>query len=162
MRGDTVRTATIFLSMLLILMLCFCAFFYAGGTLRAEVSCISAPAAEHPDSFEQARRALANGIEPARFSDEALGDASAYTLLDVNVLLSNRGAFDAEWLNVQPLGASGDVAVYALAGDGTDVPARSTGHVHLQYLTHAPADAVRGLKIQYYVYGISRTIEVTF
>lgn len=156
------RALTLFLSMLLVLMLSFCVFFYTGGTLQADVSCITAPAAEHADSFELVRQVLASGSAPLRFTDEALGDASVYSLMDVNVILANRGLFAAEWLNVQAQGVDGDVAVYSLTGDGTDVPARGTGHVNLKFVTRAPQGVPRSLRIQYYVYGISRTIEVAF
>lgn len=148
--------------MILVLMLCFCAFFYTGGTLQAQVSRTAAPASEYPESFEQVRRILDSGSAPRRFSEEALGDASAYSLIDVNIVLTNRGMFDAEWLNVQPEGADGDVAVYSLSGDGSDVPARGTGLVNLKILTRAGAEVGRSLHIQYYVYGISRTIEIQY
>ena len=160
--GENLRGLTVFLSLVLALMLAFCAFFYTGGTLRAEVSRITAPAAEHPDTFEQVRDVLEGNGAPIRFTDESLGDASAYSLMDVNIILTNRGIFDAEWLNVEAQGIEGDVAVYSLTGDGSDVAARSTGSVNLKYVTRASADAPRSLKIQYYVYGISRTIEVNF
>ena len=162
LRGDHLRTLTIFLSLILILMLSFCAYFYAGGTLHAEVSCIAAPAAEYPGAFEAVREVLAAGSAPALFTTDIPGDASACSLLDVNIILTNRGLFDAEWLNIQPMGADGDIAVYSLTGDGTDVPSRSTGQINLKYVTRGSADAPRRLNIQYYVYGISRTIEVNF
>ena len=156
------RTLTVFLSMILILMLSFCAFFYAGGTLRAEVSCITAPASEYPDAFAAVREVLASGSAPILFSGENPDDASAYSLLDVNIILTNQGIFDAEWLNIQAKGANGDIAVYSLTGDGTDVSARSTGQVNLKYVTRATGDVPRMITIQYYVYGISRTIEISF
>lgn len=161
-RGDTLRTLTVILSMILVLMLAFCAFFYAGGTLHAEVSRTVAAAADYPDIFAQVQGVLNSNSAPRRFSDEALGDAAAYSLVDVNIILFNRGIFSAEWLNVQPDGADGDVAVYSLTGDGTDVPARSTGSVNLKFVTRAAPDALRRLKIQYYVYGISRTIALNY
>ena len=156
------RTLTVFLSLTLILMLSFCAFFYAGGTLHAEVSCITAPASEYPDAFSAVREVLAAGSAPIPFSGANLDDASAYSLLDVNIILSNRGIFDAEWLNIQAQGADGDIAVYSLTGDGTDVSARSTGQVNLKYVTRATTSIPRTVTIQYYVYGISRTIEINF
>ena len=159
-RGDHLRTLTVFLSLILILMLSFCAFFYAGGTLHAEVSCITAPASEYPEAFSAVQEVLASGSAPILFSGASLDDASACSLLDVNIILTNRGIFDAEWLNVQAKGAEGDVAVYSLTGDGTDVSARSTGQVNLKYVTRAAGSVPRTITIQYYVYGISRTIEV--
>ena len=156
------RTLTVFLSLILILMLAFCAFFYAGSTLRAEVSCISAPAADYPDAFASVQQVIAGNSAPITFSGASLDDPSALSLVDVNIILTNRGIFDAEWLNIQPRGVEGDIAVYSLTGDGTDVPARSTGQVNLKFVTRAAANVPRSLTIQYYVYGISRTIELKF
>ena len=156
------RTLTLLLSLILILILSFCAFFYVGGTLRAEVSCIAASASEYPEAFFAVKDVLAAGNAPIRFTDDNLDDAASCSLLDVNILLTNRGIFAAEWLNIQPVGVEGDIAVYSLTGDGTDVPARSAGQVNLKYVTRAGSDVPRKLLIQYYVYGISRTIEVEF
>ena len=154
------RTLTAFLSLILILILAFCGFFYAGGTLRAEVSCITAPAADYPEAFESVKHVLSTGSAPIMLSNESLADAAGYSLVDVNIILTNRGIFTAEWLNVQTEGAQGDIAVYSLTGDGSDVPARSTGQVKLKFVTRAPSNAPRSITIQYYTYGISRTIEL--
>ncbi len=156
------RAATLLLSLVLVMMLCFCAFFYTGGTLQAQVSRTTASAAEYPDSFELVRSILDSGSAPLRYVDEELSDASDCALTDVNVILTNRGLFDAEWLNVQPEAVAGDIAVYSLTGDGSDVPAHGTGHVNLKIVTRAGASVPRTLRIQYYVYGISRTIEINY
>lgn len=148
------------LCLVLILMLAFGAFFYAGGALRAEVHSISASAAQYPEAFESIRSVLESDTAPQTFSTDPLGDASAYSLVDINISLTNRGIFDAEWLNVQLEGVSGDVAVYSLTGDGADVPARSAAQVNLKLLTRLPSNTPRQITIQYYVYGISRTITV--
>ena len=55
---------------------------------------------------------------------------------------------------------TGDIAVYSLTGDGSDVAARSAGQVNLKLITRAGQQAARSLSIQYYVYGISRTINI--
>ena len=156
------RTLTVLLSLILILILSFCAFFYTGGTLRAEVSCIAASAADHPEALPLVRDVLASGSAPILFSGADPSESSSWTLLDVNIILTNRGIFDAEWLNIQAEGAEGDIAVYSLTGDGTDVLARSTGQVNLKYVTRTSASVPRKIRIQYYVYGISRTIELNF
>ena len=149
------------LCLILVLMLAFVAFFFAGGTLSSSATCITAAAADYPEAFESIRGVISSDTAPQLLSNEALGDASLYTLVDVNIILSNRGLFDAEWLNIQVEGAPGDVAVYSLTGDGLDVPARSSAQVNLKLITRAPADATRQITIQYYVYGISRTIHVS-
>jgi len=150
----------VILSLILVLMLAFGAFFYAGGTLRVQVSSISARAADYPEAFESIRGVLESSTAPQTFTTEPLGDAESYSLVDINLTLTNRGIFDAEWLNIQLGGVSGDVAVYSLTGDGADVPARSATQANLKLITRAPADALREITIQYYVYGISRTVTV--
>lgn len=154
------KPANVVLCLILVLMLAFCAFFYAGGTLKAEAGSIAAGAAEYPDAFESIRSVISGGSAPQLFSNDPLDDPANYSLVDINVRLANRGIFDAEWLNIQLQGTTGDIAVYSLSGDGTDVAARSTGQVNLKLITRAPASAKRTLTIQYYVYGISRTIEI--
>lgn len=142
------------------MILAFCLFFYSGGTLLAQVSSLNADAAEYPDAFESIRSILSTDTAPQTFSGDTLDDASNFRLVDVNISLTNRGIFDAEWLNIQLSPAVGDVAVYSISGNGTDVAARSTGQINLKLITRAPADSRRSVSIQYYVYGISRTIKV--
>lgn len=149
------------LLLVLILMLLFCAFFYAGGTLSAQVSSISAAAADYPDAFASIQSVLDTDTAPQLFTDEALGDAANYSLVDVSITLTNRGIFDAEWLNIEAAGAPGDVAVYSLTGDGLDVPSRTSAQINLKLITRAPAETTRKISIQYYVYGISRSITVS-
>ena len=160
-RGDPLKPLNFILCLILVLMLAFVAFFFAGGTLSSSATCITAAAADYPEAFESIRGVISSDTAPHLLSNEALGDASLYTLVDVNIILSNRGIFDAEWLNIQVEGAPGDVAVYSLTGDGLDVPARSSAQVNLKLVTRAPADATRQITIQYYVYGISRSIHVS-
>lgn len=146
--------------MILVLILAFCGFFYTGGTLQAQVSSISASAAEYPDAFSSIRSVIATGTAPQVFTADALDAPENYSLVDVSITLTNRGVFDAEWLNIQAEGVTGDVAVYSLTGDGSDISARSTGQVNLKLITRAPAESLRNISIQYYVYGISRTIHL--
>ena len=54
------------------------------------------------------------------------------------------------------------MAVYSLSGDGADVPARGTAQLNFKYVTRADGSTPRAANIQYYVYGISRTIEINF
>ena len=152
------KPLNLILCLILVLMLAFAAFFFAGGTLATSASSITAAAADYPEAFESIRGVISSDTAPQLLSNEALGDASGYTLVDVNITLSNRGVFDAEWLNIQVEGAPGDVAVYSLTGDGLDVPARTGAQINLKLITRAPAGATRKITIQYYVYGISRSV----
>lgn len=154
------KTSTKILALLLIAIIAFGAFFYTCGTLQAQTNRISAGAADHPEAFASIENVLASNSAPQLFSTDPLDDPSNYSLLDVSITLSNRGIFDAEWLNIQLNGVTGDVAVYSLTGDGMDIPARSAGQINLKLVTRASADSPRSVSIQYYVYGISRTIEV--
>lgn len=149
------------LSLILVLLLAFGAFFYAGGTLRADASSITASAADYPEAFSSIESVLSSSTAPQIFSTDPLGDAANYSLVDISVTLTNRGVFDAEWLNIQLGGVTGDVAVYSLTGDGADVSARSSAQINLKLITRAPASMQRELTIQYYVYGISRSVTVT-
>ena len=154
------KPATIVFSLILILILAFCAFFYTGGTLQAQVNSITAGAAEYPEAFASIQSVISTGTAPQMFTTDTLDDPANYRLVDVSMTLTNRGIFDAEWLNIQVEGVTGDVAVYSLTGDGTDVPARSTAQINLKLITRAPQNSLRNITIQYYVYGISRTITV--
>lgn len=146
------------LCLILVLLLAFGALFFAGGSLHTSVSSVSAAAADYPDAFASIQSVLTSGTAPQLLSNEALGDASNYTLVDVSITLTNRGIFDAEWLNISVTGAPGDVAVYSLTGDGLDVPARTGAQINLKLITRAPAGATRKITIQYYVHGISRSV----
>ena len=156
------KPSTIILSLILIVIIAFGAFFYAGSTLQAEPSCISAGAGDHPEAFASIRNVLSSNSAPQLFSTDPLGDAANYSLLDISIALTNRGIFDAEWLNIRLQGVTGDVAVYSLTGDGSDIAARSNGTINLKLVTRAPIDSPRSVSIQYYVFGISRTITVDF
>ena len=154
------RPATVVFSLILVFILAFCAFFYTGGTLQAQVSSISAAAGEYPEAFASIQSVVSKGTAPQLFSLDPLDDPANFNLVDVSIALANRGIFDAEWLNIQVQGTTGDIAVYSLSGDGTDVAARSTGQVNLKLITRASPNAQRTVSIQYYVYGISRTIKL--
>ena len=156
------KPSTVILALILIVIIAFGAFFYTGGTLQAQVNCISANAGDHPDAFASIENVIASNSAPQLFSADPLGDAANYSLMDISINLTNRGIFAAEWLNIQLEGITGDVAVYSLTGDGTDIAPRSSAQVNLKLLTRSPVDSPRSASIQYYVYGISRTIKVDF
>ena len=156
MRKLTALLATVFL-----LMLGFVAWFYFGGTLRAQVYIQTADAADYPEAYSAIRSLLASGSAPQQFGDAALPeDPSGYTLADITVTLSNRGLFPAEWLDIRAEALPGDIAVYALTGEGGDIAPRDSGRVNLKLITTARADAVRAIRIQYYVHGMKREITV--
>ena len=64
------------LCLILVLMLAFVAFFFAGGTLATSASSITAAAADYPEAFESIRGVISSDTAPQLLSNEALGDAS--------------------------------------------------------------------------------------
>ena len=155
------KKLTAILAVLLVLLAGFAAWFYLGGTLHAQVYIQTANAADYPAAYGAICSLLESGSAPQAFADPKLGDdAARYTLVDVNLRLTNRGLFPAEWLDIRTDPVEGDIAVYALTGEGSDVAARDTGTVNLKLITTAPADAMRDIHIQYYVHGMKREITV--
>ena len=155
------RKLTALLVVILVLLAGFAGWFYLGGTLHADVSIQTAGADDYPEAYGAIRNLLASGSAPQRFMDIDLPeDPTGYKLVDVNIRLSNRGMFPAEWLDIHAGAADGDIAVYALTGEGSDVPARDSASVNLKLITTAPADAARDIRVQYYVYGMKREITV--
>ena len=153
------RKLTLLLTVVLVLMLGFCGWFYLGGTLRSEVTAQSAPATDFPEAFGAIRSVLEGGTAPLVLDGGSLSeDPSPYTLMDINVTLTNRGLFPAEWLHITVEGVPGDIAVYAVTGEGSDVAPRDSGVVNLKLITIASPDAPRRFVIQYYVHGMKREI----
>lgn len=155
------RKLTILLAIVLALLLGFAGWFYLGGTLRSEVAVQSARAADYPEAFGAIRSLVTGGTAPQVLGGSALSeDPSPYTLMDINVTLTNRGLFPAEWLHITVEGAPGDIAVYAITGEGSDVAPRDSATINLKLVTTAAADAPRRIVIQYYVHGMKREITV--
>lgn len=155
------RKLTILLAIVLALLLGFAGWFYLGGTLRSEVAVQSARAADYPEAFGAIRSLVTGGTAPQVLGGSALSeDPSPYTLIDINVTLTNRGLFPAEWLHITVEGVPGDIAVYAITGEGSDVAPRDSATINLKLVTTAAADAPRRIVIQYYVHGMKREITV--
>lgn len=156
------RKLTGVLSIVFLLLLGFAGWFYLGGTLRAEPYIQTARAADYPEAFAAIRRLVMAGQAPQVLGGEGIDESpDDYTLVDVTVTLTNRGIFPAEWLHVSAGAAPGDIAVYALTGEGSDVAARDRGQVNLKLITTAAPDAPRQITIQYYVHGMKREITVS-
>ena len=143
----------------LILMLLFVLWFYAGATLRARASVAVARAADYPEAFEAAASLVHSGAAYELFSNEALETAENYVLVDASVNLHNFGPFPAEWLEVEVQPGAGDVAVYSVTGGAGNVPAFGSGRVNVKLIVR-DAQAERGMTLGYYVRGMHRTIEV--
>ena len=156
------KPLNVLLALILALALAFLGFFFYGSMLSPQVSRITAEAAAHPEAFSSIRNVIEGDSAPQMFSYEEIGSAGNYRLIDVNITLENKGIFDAEWLNITVGSAPGDVAVYSLSGQGSDVSARSASAVNFKLITRADENAPRSAEIQYYVFGLSRTIRVDF
>jgi len=159
MEAMSMRKLTVLLAVVLALLLGFAGWFYLGGTLRGEVTVQAAPAANYPEAFGSVRALLESGAAPQVLDGGALSeDPAPYTLMDITVTLANRGLFPAEWLHITAQGAPGDIAVYSVTGEGSDVAPRDSGTVNLKLITTAPVDAPRSVTVQYYVHGMKREI----
>ena len=157
------RALTVFLCLLLTIVIAFGAWFYITGTLNAQVGRVTARASDYPEAFESIRSVLTGGGAQAVYSiGDTLESPADYTLMDVNIQLTNRSLFDAEWLNIELAPIDGDVALYSLAGACADVPAQGMQSVNLKLVTRAGTESVHTATIQYYVFGVSRSIQVQF
>lgn len=155
------RKLTALLAAALLLLLSLAGAFWLGGTLRAVPYIRTARAADYPEAFGAIRDLLASGSAIQALGGDAVSeDPAAYTLVDITIELSNRGLFPAEWLDISTRGAPGDIAVYAVTGEGSDIPARSSAQVNLKLITTARADEARDVVLQYYVHGMKRSITV--
>ena len=68
--------------------------------------------------------------------------------------------FPAEWLDARAVPVPGDIAVYSLSGVGSDVDARGVGQANLKLVTTADPAVQRFFEVQYYVYGMKRSLTV--
>lgn len=154
------KKLNVFLMIVLILLIAFAVYFFIGGQLQTSVSTMTAKATEYPDAFASICSVLSSGAAPQQFSGEVPASADGWTLVDTTISLTNRGLFDAEWIDVSVEGAPGDLAVYSLTGEGSDVPARSVGQINLKLITAASESVRRTIRINYYVYGMHRTLSL--
>ena len=156
------KKLTLFMRVTLLALVAFAALFLAGGTLGVEMSAVTAPAADYPQVFDSIAGVLAAGTAPQLFAADLPGDLSSegLTMEDVTLTLANRGVFDAEWLSVEALPVPGDIAVYSLTGEGSTVRARSVGTINLKLLSRG-SPAGRKYRIEYYVYGLKRSVTVS-
>jgi len=154
------KKLNIFLLIVFLLLAAFVAYFFIGGTLTVQMHTITAPAADHPDAFTSIRNVIASGAAPMQFTGDVPQSPEDCTLVDTTITLTNRGMFPAEWIDVQVKNLPGDIAVYSLAGQGSDVAARSASQLNLKILTTEPAVAPRTITLTYYVYGLMRSVTI--
>lgn len=154
------KKSTALLAIVLFVMIALAALFLIGGTMSARLSVVTAGGADYPKAFAAIREVLESGDAPQMLSHGAVPEAEACRLEDVTITLKNRGLLPAEWLYVQVEGAPGDIAVYSVTGEGSSVPARSTASINLKLIADARGSGDRTYHVQYYVYGMKRTLTV--
>jgi len=153
------KKLNIFLLIVLLLMIGFAGWFMIGGTLRAQVYSATAPASDHPDACTSIRNIVNAGAAPQQF-DQLPDSPDGCTLVDTTITLSNIGLFDAEWIDISVSPAPGDIAVYSLTGEASSLAAGTSGQVNLKLLTAAPAETTRKITLNYYIFGMLRSITV--
>lgn len=153
------KKLNIALLIVLILMIGFAGWFMIGGTLRAQVYTATAPAVDHQEACISIQNIINAGAAPQQFGQ--LPDSpDGCTLVDTTVTLSNIGLFDAEWIDISVSPAPGDIAVYSLTGEASSLAAGSSGQVNLKLLSSAPAETKRQITLNYYIFGMLRSITV--
>lgn len=153
------RKSTMILGSVFLVMAMLTALFLTGGTLSARLDVMTANAAEYPKAYASILGVLSTGA-PQLFANALPEDPADCRLEDVTITLSNRGLFPAEWISVDVEGGVGDVAVYSITGEGSTVPGRSTGAVNVKLVSLAALPVERAYHIQYYVYGMKRSVTV--
>ena len=153
------RKSTMILGSVFLVMAMLTALFLTGGTLSARLDVMTASAAEYPKAYASILSVLSTGA-PQLFSNALPEDPADCRLEDVTITLSNRGLFPAEWISVNVEGGVGDVAVYSITGEGSTVAGRSTGTVNVKLVSLAALPVARTYRIQYYVYGMKRSVTV--
>ena len=153
------RKSTMILGSVFLVMAMLTALFLTGGTLSARLDVMTASAAEYPKAYASILSVLSTGA-PQLFANALPEDPADCRLEDVTITLSNRGLFPAEWISVNVEGGVGDVAVYSITGEGSTVAGRSTGTVNVKLVSLAALPVARTYRIQYYVYGMKRSVTV--
>ena len=145
----------------LILLTLTAVLFLAGGTLSARMERVTANAADYPSAFAAIREVVDSGGAPQSLGESLPEDPARCRLEDVTLSLYNPGLVSAEWVSVTVQPLPGDVAVYSVTGEGDTVPARSTGTVNLKLVSASGAGEIRTYIIEYYVFGMKRTVRLT-
>ena len=155
------KKLNIFLFIVLLALIALAVWCLAGSHLSAQMQILTAAASEHPDAFASIQNGLASGSAPQQFTGTLPQSADGCTLVDVTITLTNSGLLPAEWLDAAVTAQPGDIAVYSLTGEGSDIPGRSAGQINLKLITAEPAATPHTITLRYYVFGMPRTLTVT-
>lgn len=153
------KKVNVFLTVVLVVMLAFIAYFIVSGTLRPQAAIAAAPAMDHLDVCESIQNIIDSGTAPQQFQPLP-ATPEGCTLEDVTITLTNPGMFAAEWIDITVEPAEGDIAVYSVTGETSSLRPRSSGQVNLKLLTTAPEGTTRTVRLSYYVFGMPREISL--
>ena len=153
------KKLNIVLALVLAVLIGFVIYFMVGAKLHAQSTTAAAMGWEYPEVFDSINGILASGSAPQQFQ-QLPKDTHNCTLLDITLTVQNRGMFSADWLDISVIPQEGDIAVYSLTGEGASIPAHSSGQVNLKLVTTS-TQARHTIELNYYVYGMPRTIRVS-
>lgn len=155
------KRLNIILAAVLVSILIFFIIFHSCGTLKYDVTGVAANASDHPEVYSGVCDILSNGTAPQYFTNEVPKDGNGLYLVATTIELKNSGFCNAEWIEVTAYPASGDIAVYSISGNGTDVEAGGSNTLTLKILTRTPEEARSG-EITYYIMGVRRKIKIKY
>ena len=152
------RKINICLGVILAVLLVMLIVFLRGANLKASATMTTAEGWQYPELFDSIENVIASGSAPQQWK-ELPEDTHNLTLVEIRIDLKNGGMFPAEWLDIQIVPTQEDIAVYSVTGEGSTVPRHSSSEVSLRLITRDPYGK-RTVKLNYYVYGMQRTITV--
>ena len=152
--------STLALGVILNFLMVSAALFLAGGTLSGHLEKTTAVASEYPEAYKQISEVVFSGGAPQLLSEPLPEDPALCRLEDVTLSIYNPGLISAEWISVKAIGGPGDVAVYSVTGEGDSIPGRSTGIMNLKLISKTDAAPERAYRLEYYVFGMKRHVNV--
>ena len=141
-------------------LIAFAAFFWFSSSLKTEVQVVEVEAQTQQEAFDSARDLLLAGIAPEVFQEEIPESSNGYTLTDVNLTLTNAGPFEAEWITWEIVPGEFDIALYSFTAPQGDLASGEETVINMKFLSRAGEDS-RTVTLQYYVFGLKRTLNIS-
>ena len=141
-------------------LIAFAAFFWFSSSLKTEVQVVEVEAQTQQEAFDSARDLLLAGIAPEVFHEEIPESSNGYTLTDVNLTLKNAGPFEAEWITWEIVPGEFDIALYSFTAPQGDLASGEETVINMKFLSRAGEDS-RTVTLQYYVFGLKRTLNIS-
>ena len=152
--------STLALGVILIFLMVSAALFLAGGTLSGHLEKTTAVASDYPEAYKQISEVVSSGGAPQLLGEPLPEDPALCRLEDVTLSIYNPGLISAEWVSAKAVAGPGDVAVYSVTGEGDAIPGRSTGIMNLKLIAKTEAAQERVYRLEYYVFGMKRHVEI--